>query len=419
MHAALARLAPGGRYLDLCPRRSFDRPELGTLRLGPNQSLTSIDIAELVRNQPELASRLLRRAMEAADVAADRLPVTVFAASQTSRALRFMAQNRHVGRVCVDLEGAGKLEIHASRADALLLADRGAFVVCGSEPALQAAIGEWLRGQGATSVEVVSSTEDARARLDDGQRMAGWIHVAAEAGREPDALAQAPSAAGAQFRALVSLRDAVGSHGDAPVPAGDPVARSHGRDRAWETRLLVDRLLLSDADPSRGEARAVSISASCDTDTEPIIAAIGAALLGDGAPPQVVLLEEGELAGRMARAPSPMLRELESGTQSRSRSRLLRAEVHALSPPERRAAMQRLVVDELAGVLGMSEEERQAVDLGSRIDALGLDSLMTMELFMGMGRELELEIRADWFEATPSLAQVATVLVDRVIEGAA
>ena len=78
--------------------------------------------------------------------------------------------------------------------------------------------------------------------------------------------------------------------------------------------------------------------------------------------------------------------------------------------------MQQFVCEMLAGVLSLSEDQRLALDVGSQLDAVGLDSLMTMELFGGLGRGLDLEIAADWFESIPSLAEIAAVLVERLEE---
>ncbi len=41
---------------------------------------------------------------------------------------------------------------------------------------------------------------------------------------------------------------------------------------------------------------------------------------------------------------------------------------------------------------------------------------MTMELFMGLGRDFELEVAANWFDAVPSLASIAAVLLERLDE---
>lgn len=56
------------------------------------------------------------------------------------------------------------------------------------------------------------------------------------------------------------------------------------------------------------------------------------------------------------------------------------------------------------------------MDLESPIDSLGLESLMTMELFMGMGRDLQLEIKADWFGVGSTLGLIAVVLMERLEE---
>jgi hypothetical protein len=39
---------------------------------------------------------------------------------------------------------------------------------------------------------------------------------------------------------------------------------------------------------------------------------------------------------------------------------------------------------------------------------------MTMELFMGLGRGLELPLAADWFPSGPTLAEIAQVLARRL-----
>jgi acyl carrier protein len=76
--------------------------------------------------------------------------------------------------------------------------------------------------------------------------------------------------------------------------------------------------------------------------------------------------------------------------------------------------MDRFVGDALATVLSLGEREREALDLARPLDQLGLDSLMMMELFMGISRELELEIARDWFPSAPSAADVSAVLLEQL-----
>ncbi|MEE8167009.1 MAG: zinc-binding dehydrogenase, partial [Myxococcota bacterium] len=238
MHAMLARLAPGGRYLDLCPRNEFERPELGALRLAPNRSVSAIDVAAMMRTDPTLVSALLEETAD--DVNRGRLlppATTVFPVSQAGRALRYMAQNRHLGRVCVNLAAAGQSRIRALERPGVALTGWGAFVVSGDESEIRSAVTEWLRGQGADHVVELAAdaTHDVDSALSPPRlRLAGWIHVASEAVPASDrveGLLPLLTAKPADFRAIISVRE--------------PVAGDSGLDRAWETRGWVDRLLLS------------------------------------------------------------------------------------------------------------------------------------------------------------------------------
>ena len=71
---------------------------------------------------------------------------------------------------------------------------------------------------------------------------------------------------------------------------------------------------------------------------------------------------------------------------------------------------------ELGGVLGLGEAEAEALDASRALDGLGLDSLMTLELFTGLARQLELEIGRDWFASIPTLGEVAATLTERFAE---
>jgi acyl carrier protein len=76
--------------------------------------------------------------------------------------------------------------------------------------------------------------------------------------------------------------------------------------------------------------------------------------------------------------------------------------------------MDRFVGDSLATVLSLGERDRAALDLARPLDQLGLDSLMMMELFLGLSRELALEIAREWFPHNPSAADVSAVLVEQL-----
>jgi len=411
MHALLARLGAGGRYIDLCPRASFERPELGTLRLGANRSVSSIDVGAMMQTEPSLVAALLEEtAEEALQGALQAIPTTVFTIAQAGRALRYMAQNRHAGRVVIDLAEAESARVRPIEGTSRPLAERGAVVVHGPESVLRSAVVEWMQAQSADEVVEVGSGELAATLVDlvaRGRRLAGWIDLAPASSRE-DA-EPGPASVVPEFRVSIARREAL----DLDPASG----RDWGRD--WEGRLILDRLRLSlapDAHSGTSRGRAVQLWVSAEETPERIVEWLAAAILCEVSHDQVVVLDSDELAARLDRAPSPWLAELRRGHEIRDRTQMLRAELGTLSAAERRTTMQRFVLDALAGVLGLSDEQRAAIDFGSQLDSLGLDSLMTMELFMGMGRDLQLQIAADWFASVPSLADIATVLVERLEE---
>ena len=414
MHAMLARLAASGRYIDLCPRSRFERPELGALKLAANRSVSSIDVAEMMSAEPTLVSALLEQTAE--DAKSGRLrpiPTTLFPANEADRALRFMAQNRHTGRVCLDLEDASQSKILLAQRPGTRLAGRGAFRVTGGRSETRTGIVDWLRDQGADVVADSDARETARETAGEIEALATidsdggegsretWIHFETGSTSTPDEFESFLAASDCN-RLLVSVRE--------------PVVGDADRDRAWESAITVDRSLVSEADDA---GRSACLSVADDLDPARLHQLLSQ-MLGQGLDVgQIVVLGDSELSARLSKAPSPLLAELESGSESRRRSRLLRAEILSLAPAERRTMMHAFVCDALAGVQGLSEEQRAALDVASPLDSLGLDSLMTMELFMGMGRELELEISADWFEAGPTLSQIADVLIERLEEAVA
>ena len=402
MHALVSRLAPGGRYLDLCPRFDFERPEIGALRLGANRSLTAIDVRELMRSDPALVSALLEKTFEEAERGASiSMSTTVFPVRGAGRALRFMAQNRHRGRVCIDVSDPEALQIEPMAADIASgsLAGRGPFLVSGEGDSLRDGVVEWLHDRYADWVVVSSCAnplEDLAKRMDPSDRLGGWIHFAQEASGVRDRTRESLILAEADARILVSVR---------PSVVGDPA-----RDRAWETRLWVDGLMTSST-PSSGTTLDLSVGEATTVDS--VVEVLDRMMQGETLDSQIVLLDGAELEQRLTTASSPLLSGLEQDSGVGGRGRITRAEFQSLSTPERRVEMQRFVLSELAQVLGLEDAQRDALDPASRLDSVGLDSLMSLELFMGMGRSLEIEISQDWFDSIPTIAEIGVTLADR------
>jgi acyl transferase domain-containing protein/NADPH:quinone reductase-like Zn-dependent oxidoreductase/acyl carrier protein len=400
MHALLEWLAPGGRYVDLCPRARFERPEIGALRLASNRSFSAVDVEATLREEPTLVAALLEATADAAEAGRVRpIPTTVFPLAESARALRFLVQNRHVGRVGIDLSDAGEVLLR-SDAETDVWADRGPVFVAGGEASRRRALAEALRGRGARDV----------------------FEIAEDAADERPAAPGTPSAQGAgvwiEWRSgrddvFERLRHRLASRGDAigiVVDVRAPVSGEPSAPSAWGSRLVVDRLRSSAGD---GDPRVVQLSIGESASMERLAELIEATTSAIG-PDQVVQIDPAELVARAATDPDPLLEGLSAEEGRADRAIPTRAELLALPPARRRSVLRRFVCDALASVLGLSEEGRRSIDAARPIDAFGLDSLMTMELFMGLGRDLRLEIEAHWFTTGPSLEDVAEVLLEHL-----
>ena len=407
LHARLASLAPGGRYVDLCPRERFERPELGALRLGSNRAYLPVDCLDsLAFDAKGIGSRLCELMAEFEAGTLEPIPLTRFPVSEAARALRFMTQNRHTGRVVVDLDGAEAVAIDGAVGHQAAPVEPRRFIVSGESgpervAAVRSALAGWLRTHGAAEVSELDSHSVGADSADGSADV--WIHVSDESVPGHDRLRHRMAEAPAAARVLISLREGVVGEAD--------------RDRAWEARLWVDRLALSGARAGAAgieSARCLGLSLGRDATAASVVRAFERVWRTRAIRDQLVLISPSEQSERLARAPSPLLASLAAAPSGAEARAFDRAGFLGLSPPERRAALLRHVREELAGVLGLGTERRDELDPALRLDALGLDSLMTMELFMGLGRGLELPLAADWFTPGPTLAEIAQVLVRRL-----
>lgn len=404
VHRRIAALAPGGRYVDLCPRERFEREELGTLRLGANRALLAVDtLSALEADARGIGARLAEMMAELDEGTLETIAFELFPVAEAARALRFMTQNRHTGRVVLDLEGAEAVPVEA---EPVAAASRfaGRSIVVSSQAgskrgaSMRSALVHAVRAQGAAQVR--EGGDDPAAERGLGSDL--WIHVSDESIDGPDRLRLRLADGRGPDRVLVSLRSEV---------VGVP-----DRDRAWEARLWIDRLLLAGAETDEvgSTPRVTALSVPADATPTSVVHALSNLGRGDAARDQRIFLSSAEQIERAERATSPLLSRLEASGGRADAISFDRAGFLALSLPERRAALLRHVREELAGVLGLGAERRDELDPALRLDALGLDSLMTMELFMGLGRGLELSLAADWFPSGPTLVEIAQVLARRL-----
>jgi len=298
-----------------------------------------------------------------------RAPLAVFPISQLGRAVRFMAQSRHVGKVVVSL---------AQREDALI-APRSARerIASGSVLAIGElerfpALGQWLAAQRARELLRVSEGESldaAIAKLSAPLRAVVFVPSSEQA---PAAIARA--------REVVAL------------------ASEHGATLTW---LVSDARgsITPEANPDAAKlATALSDLARSRRAQGERVTALELGLEGDataGALAQLTRIADSRIAACVLHstapdawdaARAPLLRELGAANASTA-SRLASA-----SPEERRARLREVVGAALAIVLRLGAAERARIDWYRPLPELGLDSLMGVELHTRIEEAAGLEI---------------------------
>ena len=374
LRALARRLGSFGRFVDLRAAPGSEAVELPA-----NASLSRCDLVSLVDEDADWVAESLAGFADTARESLVPPPTVVFPVAECARAFRYAAQGRHVGRVCLDFASAAEASIRpASR----MHGEARRLLVSAHGPSSSRDFVEAFRRRGVEADDVASAIparalHDVRVHFDGGDG-------AGRAARR-DALARS----GAERTLFVSLR---------PAAVGVPA-----EDRAWEGRLLIDLLARSEDERLGWTDLSIDGEATLDRLADVVTKALEAE-------PQTSLAwidpEDS------ARWQSPVTREgapREVTTRGHSREELAR-----MSIAERREATLALVTNELATVLDLDETQVEALEPGRRLDALGLDSLMTMELFVGLSRSLTLEIERDWFEGLPSLSEIAGVLADRI-----
>ncbi len=349
--AALERLAPTGRYVDLRPPTGASALDADPIHVGPNQSVTRIDSLGLAESQPEVARDILERvAANAADEGLRVSAPTRFPIAEIDRAIRYVAQDRHGAGVVTAFEDVDRAPVTEPVASEGLGDHIERVAIRGDDGAEIDALSALIRDGGVARIDVPS----------DG-------HPASES-----------AAAGGLVITLLG------------ACAGDQTMSPE-----WETDLWLDLLTHP---PSSDERRLLIPGGRFAETSEAHTRLVEAAATRPGT--MLVALD--------APLPdSPLTTALQSETRTTP-------DLQALSAPERRDHVLDLVRAELGTVLGLDAEQSAALTASRRLDAIGLDSLMSVELFVGLGRTLSLEVARDWFASVPTLGEIASVLADRV-----
>ena len=462
----VAILAPGGRFIELGKRDVHADAALGLAALAKSGSFAVVDLDLNMKLQPARYGRLLGEILQ--HVIEDRLkalPVTEFSLVDAVDAFRLMASGGHVGKIVISVPVDGSITAVAPPTPLPLVRPDGGYIVVGGMGGLGFVFAQWLVDRGAglvvlngrstpnaevraaidtlnaghSRVEVVTgdiAEPGTAARLvaavaDAGFEPAGVLHSATVLADEI-VLNMTESAAARVFAPKVAgswwLHEATAdldldwwmTYSSASSMLGSPGQGAYAAANAWVDGLVAHR--------RAGGLPAVGINWGPWADvgraqffadlgftmitSEQGLAAMELVLAADRAQTGVFSLDARQWFQSFPAAErSSLFANLagETSIEHRGGGRM-RAELDAMEPGARPARLASAIADEVRAVLRSTE----ALDHDHAMEALGLDSLMALELRNRLEASLGITLPVALVWAYPTIAGLATALCERM-----
>ena len=476
----LAVLKPFGRFLELGKRDFFENTPIGLRPFKDNISYFGIDADQLLTGRPQLAARLFREVMALfREGALTPLPCRVFPAERVVDAFRTMQQARHIGKVVVSLADARPVVERPATAPApLQLAKDSTWIVTGGLSGFGLESARWLAAHGAGNLVLVGrrgmDTPGAREAVEDFTAKGIQVQALACDISDPAAVArmvehvrktcppiQGVLHAAAVFDdALVQNLDAVRMEAVlAPKLLGAWNLHQATLDVPLDHFVLYSSITTAIGNP--GQANYVAANAGLEGLAEmrrhmglPAVC-VGWGPIGDagyltrneavrdslgqrlGKPPLRTLQALNELDHLLPQGSSlavanfdwnTLARLLPSATRGRFSvlNRSLKstgltedeADFQTLcagkSPEEVAVIVQQLVVQEVAQILAIGADR---IDPTRSLHDLGLDSLMAVELALGLEQRFGIQLPVMMLNESPTAEKVTQRIVEKLLGG--
>lgn len=460
-------LAPYGRFIEIGKRDIENDSALGMRRFDENRTFAAVDVDRLMRERPKVFRRIFDDvAALFADGQIGPIPVTAFPAAEVVAAFRLMARAKHIGKVVVEFSGD---RVPALRLPRPRFRNDRTFLVTGAFGGFGEALVRWMAGEGARHLVLVgrsgprsgglmedlaaAGVEARVARLDisDGRAvrdllagirtgdapLGGVFHAAmvlddgliAGYGAERLRAVMAPKALGAlhlhresaddpleHFALFSSVAQLIGNAGQGAYCAAnaylDGLAR-HRRARGLPG-LSVAWGVLGDAGVAArtgvvGQLEAAGLRAFT---TAEALAALGPLL--DAGPANITCAdidwERWAAGAALARTPrfGAIVRTMGGGDRLSD----LRRKLAELPAPERIGFLEVKVRTALGTVL---RSDPAAIPLDRSLDGLGVDSLMAVELALGLEQDTGIKLPTTLLIQGPSVTALAGQLVKELL----
>lgn len=177
-------LKPFGRFLELGKRDFFENTAIGLRPFKDNISYFGIDADQLLNARPELANKLFGEVMALfREGVLYPLPHRVFSATKVVEAFRAMQQSRHIGKIVVSMSEMPQLHQPAHKVQPIQLDKNRTWLVTGGVSGFGLASAQWLASRGAGHLVLINRrglvTPGAEAALESIRALGASVEVCA------------------------------------------------------------------------------------------------------------------------------------------------------------------------------------------------------------------------------------------------
>lgn len=470
-------LRPFGRFLELGKRDFFENTPIGLRPFKDNISYFGIDADQLLIARPDLAGRVFREVMALfRSGVLSPLPVRAFPAERVVDAFRYMQQARQIGKVVVSFEGARIVpQSLLPQRQEIRFDGQGAYLVTGGVSGFGLETAHWLARKGAGQLVLLGrrgmetpGVEEAVAII---QAYGAQAIVIACDVADRESLAQALRHEGllplkGVFHAAMVIDDALMSNLDPErmsrvlVPKikgawnlheltraqpldhfmlyssvttylGNPGQANYVAGNAWLEGLAVLRRAhglpvtcigwgpIGDAGYlTRNQAVKTSLASRLGAEplsAEGALRMLGRALAAPQANVAIGDFQFAALARLLPSAQGPRFTSLRRhGDDAAGGAENLddfKALIEGKSPAEVQALVAQLVTQEVAQILAVSAER---IDPARSLHDLGLDSLMGVELALGLEKRFGIQVPAMMLNEGPTVERVTARIMERL-----
>lgn len=470
-------LRPFGRFLELGKRDFFENTPIGLRPFKDNISYFGIDADQLLIARPDLAGRVFREVMALfRSGVLSPLPVRAFPAERVVDAFRYMQQARQIGKVVVSFDGARiKSQSLLPQRQDIRFDAQGAYLVTGGVSGFGLETARWLARAGAGQLVLLSrrgmetpGAEDAIEAIQalgaqalvlgcdvtDRESLAGVlrheglfplkgifhaamvIDDALMANLDPERMSRVldPKVKGAwnlheltrshaldHFMLYSSVTTYIGNPGQANYVAANAwleglavLRRAHGLPVTcvgWgpigDAGYLTRNQAVKDSLASRLGAEPLSAEGALNM--------LGRALAVSQANLAIGDFQFSALARLLPSAQGPRFTSLRrQGDDAAGGAENLddfKALIEGKAPAEVQALVAQLVTQEVAQILAVSAER---IDPARSLHDLGLDSLMGVELALGLEKRFGIQVPAMMLNEGPTVERVTARIMERL-----